>query len=292
MILPYLVFLTMVLQPLQVNELPPPPSISSYVWYAQSLATDHDQYISFCKEEGVSVLYVQYNPHVDLEIYSQFIGRAHLENIRVQLLDGAPDWSTESGKIKLDEDLNWLKTYQASVKENEQFDGLHLDVEFYLLDPPLDKDHRTIESYMALIDRANGFCEDNQLTLSCSVPFWLEEIKLDDTWPYKNLAEWHVHHVPYTVVMAYRNITFGPNSISRLVRDELEYAKASGNQVIIGLETSPSEEGDHISFNHLTKRDLERTLSTLNIFFSQNDAFGGFAIHHLPSWIKLYASDS
>lgn len=289
MIVAYLLYLSMLMNAISIDDIPKePPILSSYIWYADGLDTKLDDYINFCQERHVTSLYVQYSDSVDNHVYKRFITKAHEAKMTIHLLDGAPDWCLENKENILTNRLSWLEDYQSTASSQEKFDGLHLDIEFYLLNLNSIEEQAAVERYMSLIKTANIFCDDHNLDLSSSIPFWFDEVSISTAEGSENLAQWHIQQVPYTVIMAYRNITFGRNSIASLVKEELDYAQESEHHILIALETAISNEGDHISFYNSSKLDLDKALLSLTIFFSQYDSFKGFAIHYLDTWMVLY----
>lgn len=83
------------------------------------------------------------------------------------LLDGAPDWVLAEKQGKLHQFIDWVNTYNNSVPPGERFNGIHLDVEPYVLPQWRSDPDKMLGLWM---DTISGFVQqvkaDTQLPVS------------------------------------------------------------------------------------------------------------------------------
>jgi len=85
-------------------------------------------------------------------------------------------------------------------------------------------------------------------------------------------------------VMAYRNSSAG---ILDVAQTALSESKAAGKPIRLGVETLPSEEGEHISFAEYNEEYMEKQLAEVRRLTSTNPSFAGIAIHDYAGWRKM-----
>lgn len=263
------------------------PYLATYLWDTSSIETQAEEYLTFSVNNHVTDIYLQYNQDIDINIIRSFIQKSHAKSINVHLLNGAPNWAQSNNKHLLTNTLDWLNTYQSSSMDNSQFDGLHLDIEYYLLDLNDESTKEAIIEYQNRITEAALFCDSNNIELSTSIPFWFDKIQIDGDLYYNNLAEWNISTVDNTVLMAYRNFLFGSNGIIDIIGKEMEYGEKNNANVSIALETRQSQEGNHLSFSGIDDIVLINTIKLINFYYASNSSFKGFAIHHIETWMEL-----
>lgn len=276
-----------------------------WVWDARILLKDDQtrKLLQFCKEEGVATLYLSaYNlePHMD-RLYRQFNRQAHREGLVVHALAGDPRW----GKSRYHEvPLTWVSNVLQFNQEGapeEGFDGIHTDVEVYLLSKSwAERPAELLGGYLDLNSEIAALLKSDppsgskpgrkSLLFGVDIPFWFD----DDT-SYRIL--WHnqiktpTAHVLDTVdtvtVMAYRNFAEGADGTVRLIHLELNYADSIGKEVVIGQETQENLFPAYVTFGGTSCESLRRELGKIQKAIGHRPSFGGFAIHHYESYRKL-----
>ncbi len=251
--------------------------------------------LQFCRSHRIGLLYLfAYNlkPPMD-RTYREFNRQAHQAGLKVHALAGDPRWGlTRYHGVPLQwvEDVRQLN--QASAPE-ERFDGLHTDIEVYLLSKSWSE--RPAELLGGYLDLNQKIMETLQtdpepLYFGVDMPFWF-----DDDPNYRILwngqikpASYHViDTVDAVTVLAYRNFAEGPDGTIRLVSLEMNYADKVGKKVYIGQETQEELFPAYVTFGGGTCADLERELAKVKEALGSRPSFGGFAIHHYESYRKL-----
>ena len=266
-----------------------------WVWNARVVldaqATSH--LLQFCRRHQMDTLYLSaYNlePPMD-ERYRQFNRLAHRAGVAVHALAGDPRW----GKPQFHHlPLQWVESVRqlnARSAEGERFDGVHTDVEVYLLSKTW-KEHPEVllGGYLDLNAEIAQQMAGDPLIFGVDIPFWFD----DDT-SYRIL--WHgnikvpTQHVLDTVdtitVMAYRNFAEGSDGTVHLVSLELDYADRIGKPVVIGQETQTDLYPGYVTFGGTSCKVLLREIAKIQAAVGHRPSFGGFAIHHYESYRKL-----
>ncbi|MGD8192832.1 hypothetical protein ACQCN2_22970 [Brevibacillus ginsengisoli] len=255
-----------------------PVLLATWLWDASLIQKDPTGVISCLKDEDIRYLYLYIDRTIPMDQYRSFIRNASNEKIAVFALQGDPGWAMAEGRKKSDELKEWLIHYRRDVKEEEQFAGIHLDVEPYLLPDWKTNQTQIVVAYQSLIEGWKKEAMNYQQGLGLDIPFWYDEIKL----PQQTLAEWIMDKADSTTIMSYRNFIEGPNGILGITSFEREYAEKKGKKLFLALETEPSHEGDHVSFD-----SYQVLKDTTDKLWEKGYGVKGISIHHYSSLMKL-----
>ena len=232
-----------------------------WVWEAKQIlasATKTDEFLDFCRRNGIVDIYLalESNPSLDAkqfqiatpQLYHVFLARAHANGVRVEVLIGAPEWAAAKYHPRA------MSAVEAVLKFNRQapgrscFDGVHLDIEPYVLVGFADLDYRQqlLGEFLDLIAECVARVRtDPHLLLTVDVPWWFypvlshERIQLSVSFAggVKTIGE-HLSDLLNTVtLMDYRNRAGGANGIVACATPALTYAARQHKRVVIGLET-------------------------------------------------------
>lgn len=260
---------------------------STWLWNTVEIIENKEEIIGFFKTRGVDEVYLQVNPSVGTKHYHQFIAMASAENIDVYALDGAPNWVTVKGHPSFIAFYDWLEAYQLEASESQRFRGVHLDVEPYLLSGWTTAYGKTVLNYQKMVVEAVGRSRGLQLPLGMDVPFWFDEKSYNNEFGKGNLAQWVIGQTDEVGVMAYRDQAVGPNGIIELTKNEMDYALSAGKKVKVGVETSPSAEGDFLTFHEEGEEFMLEELARVCAEYGTYSSYKGIAIHHYGSWKAL-----
>lgn len=181
--------------------------------------------------------------------------------IAVAALGGDPGWTLDH-----DAALRWAERVTAGAP----FDGVHLDVEPWVLPDWPQQARRLMDSYAALIATvaARG-------PLAVDVVPWLAD-------EHRGALAHVVRHCDAITVLAYRDRA---QRILTDVRDIQEICRAVGRRYRIGVETQPVGPSlpSGVTFGDDGSAAMARELSSV-VSGIDDDLFEGFAVHHLDSW--------
>ncbi|GFP74554.1 amidase [Clostridium fungisolvens] len=260
---------------------------STWLWDTQQIVKNSDNILNFAVANNVKNIYLQVNYSLNLDYYKSFIKKASSKNISVQALDGDPDWVSDGGVYKQQQFFDWVTKYQKSALANEKFNGVHLDVEPYLNTQYSQNMNGVLANYQSLLLNAVSNTNALGIQLAIDIPFWFDGVTYNTKYGTGNLAEWIIKNVKNVVIMAYRDTAAGTNGIISVVSKELSLGKQYGTTVTVGVETQKSSEGDNISFYEEGQAYMNQELNKVYTSYSGNSSFGGFAIHHIMSWMVL-----
>ena len=244
-----------------------------WVWGADPAT----EVITWATRQNVSEVFVYVAPSVltdgGLARLQDLKEQAVAQRIKLRALGGEPGWVTDHAAA-----LAWQRT----VVTTGLFDGIHLDVEPYLL-PGWTTDLQATETaFLKLLDRMKAA---STLPLEADVPFWFGQFQVGR----KNLADEVLRRVNGVTVMSYRDTATGPNSMLSISQDWLVRGKAAGKRVRLGAETGPLSDCLHCTFHEEGAAALTLELAKVDAATRQTAAFGGIAVHHYGSWRTLPA---
>lgn len=254
----------------------------TWIWDSSILKQDQDQIINFAKMKGVTSIYLQVDRDMDPAIYESFIRKAKSEGIRVEALEGRPEWANKSKQEDIQKFIAWVKTYNSSVSPEASFAGLHFDIEPYSLSG-WTKDNKTIlESWMNNLRLIEKETKGSGLKIAMDVPYWLNTIKV----PGKDysMSAWLLEKFDCLVIMNYRNHALGNNGIVENAQAMLREASTLKKQVVVAVETAKSSEGPRISFYSMSSGAMEKELQSAHNQLTRYASYAGFAIHEFKSW--------
>lgn len=258
-----------------------------WVWRTQAIVADsaqRDALLAMCESEQISDVFLQLLPPKkgrlrsasDLAEMLPLIAALHDKGVRVQALDGAPEFALKAHHAEV------LATTRAVIESNrkssaaERFDGIRFDNEPYLLPGFAGPQKESIlRDYLEILDRVHVMTMAAKLPLGADIPFWFdghdrfqEPIARLDGRP---LSELVMDRVENIAIMAYRTSVYGPDGVIAHCLDELEYAELTGKEVLIALEsvrlpdetlqefTPGAAEGDFLLLRSIGKGKLRAT---------------------------------
>ncbi|WP_338753658.1 amidase [Bacillus sp. FJAT-52991] len=275
----------MIKQNVAASEQPTPKA--TWLWDTAEIVSNKDQLLNFMKQNQVTDVYLQINKDIPASAYKAFIQQASVNDIKVHALDGAPSWVSSTGLASQKKFFDWVQDYQLHALPEEQFSGIHLDVEPYLYAGWKKKYQQTVQSYQSLLLEANQRAQQLGLPLAADIPFWFDSRFYDNQFGKGKLSDWVIAHTDSVTIMAYRDQALGSNGIVKLVEDEINYAASINKKVSIGVETLASQEGEFISFYEEGQAAMWEQLQIVQSSYESLPSFDGFSIHSLQGWMNL-----
>jgi hypothetical protein len=208
----------------------------------------------------------------DLGRLQEMKRRADAAKVKLTALGGDSAWTTDHAAA-----LAWQKT----VVTTGIFDGIHLDVEPYLL-PAWNTDLQATEAaYLKLLDTMRA---GSTLRVDADVPFWFGQYKVGGA----NLADEVLKRVNGVTVMSYRDTATGPNSMLAVSQDWLTRGAAAGKRVRLGAETDALPDCGYCTFAEEGAGKMQQELTKVDAATRKTAAFGGIAIHRYGAWRALH----
>lgn len=269
------------------NALANTVDFSTWLWNTSEIIEDSDDIISFLVKNKVKVLYLQIDCNLENIYYKDFISKATKNNIIVQALDGSPTWVSEDGKTLQNTFFDWLTKYQKTSSSNEQFGGVHLDVEPYCNSQYLTNPNKIITEYQNFLLNAKKICKKLHLNLGIDIPFWFNEVQHNTIYGNGNLAEWIFKNIKTVSIMAYRDTAIGDNGINKIAETEMNLCKKYNVKATIAVESGNVPDTPYITFFEEGQSYMYNQLNDVYLNYSTNSSFSGFAIHYLDSWRNM-----
>jgi len=257
----------------------------TWIWDSRMIEKDQDQMLAFARDHDVTAIYLQFNRDVALNAYADFIRSANEKGIRVEALAGRPDWARKSNQDQIKTFIAWTLQYNESAELEERFDGLHFDIEPYLLSEWNANNKIILEEWIHNLRMIEQETSGSGLKITLDVPFWLPNLKVPDT--EYSFSAWLLDKFDCLVIMDYRNYALGKNGIVDNAHAMVREASARNKQAIVAVETAKSSEGDHVSFYSKSVDFMKHELQTAHQELSRYAGYAGMAIHDYKSWVSM-----
>ncbi|KGX91105.1 hypothetical protein N781_05255 [Pontibacillus halophilus JSM 076056 = DSM 19796] len=257
---------------------------ATWIWDTSSVEESPQEVVEFAKQEGINRIYV----HVSTkdfrpEQYRDFIEEAGKRDIEVFALGGDPNWALSKHKRTVQGFASIVQTYNENVPEEAQFQGIHVDIEPYLLPKWEGNQEQVVKDWMGNVEAlVQQVKEDDSLMVSGDFPFWIHKITVpngDET-----LSNWMLGQLDSMTVMAYRDQATGPNSIKSIVTPLMEEASDNNHSLVVAVNIINTSEGDHTTFYGKGSEALTSELTKLNKELRKEAGYAGIAIHDYKNW--------
>ena len=217
-----------------------------WIWDLSRINGKEQEIFSYLKSLNFKRVYLQINE--DLEKLIPFLELAKANEIEVFALDGDPSYVINPQplikRIQMVRELNLKKKY---------FKGFQVDIEPYLFkDFNLNKNFY-VEKYISLIKTLKTLA-NNTFELSVVIPFWFDEIYLNNT----PLAFYVIDIADEVVIMSYRT---NLDEIIEITESELCYASSLNKPVYLALEVNKLPDEEHFL---VKKEEVLRNLIKIN----------------------------
>lgn len=258
-------------------------TLATWLWDTSSIIDSPDTILQFLNDNNATVLFLQIDKKLDEDYYRKFITKAKDYNISIYALDGRPDF-IYIDKSEYQSFFDWITDYQNTAQTSEKFQGIHLDVEPYLLENWEENKDEIIPNYQNLILDATEKSEMLNLAIGFDLPFWFDSIMYENNYGVGNLAEFVIMNSDEVAIMAYRNSS---DKVIELSKDEVIYSEKYKKKIFVGVETLPSNEGAFITFFDKPLSYFNAELEKIKSEYISSDAFNGIAIHDIAGWRQL-----
>lgn len=196
--------------------------------------------------------------------------RTRAAGIRLSALGGDPSWALDAKSA-----VAWRKRATATGL----FDGIHLDVEPYLLPGWTRNQPQIVQGYLAMLEAVRAAGPE---PLEADVPFWLATVPAGAG----NLADAVIARVDAITVMSYRDSATGVVGVGA---DLLARGQSASRPVRLAAETQPLADCGYCTFAAQGRSTLGKQLSTVDTAAARYTTFNGVAVHDYDSWTRLPA---
>ena len=291
-----------------------------WVWDASVIsdAKARAALFEFCARKNVSVIYqsvgdifapTQFAPddarHITAPQLSAFVEAARVRQLRVEALDGDPQFALSAHHAEALGILNKALDYNAAATPKARLDGFQWDTEPYVLPAFSQGAEQKQAVFTQFLDSMKEMRDAVQkrptLRLSFCIPWFFDLPENELAWNGATKAPaFHLIDLLQSlpegemVLMSYRDRALGANGTIEISRGEIEYAAQSAPQVRvwIGQETQDVK-GDppSITFYQEGESALNEAMRQIETAYAKAPGFGGVAIHFYNSYSDLKPGD-
>ncbi len=208
----------------------------------------------------------------DPEQYREFLERAHHLGLTVDALAGTPEWAAHENHPLALAAVDAVLAFNRSAPPTARFDGIHFDVEPYLLVEYADPEDRReiLGDYLQMVfECVERLRSETWMHFSCDVPAWFyavdPNVRQELTVTFRGVAKTVGEHLTdmldTVTIMDYRNEADGANGIIAFGTAALEYAASTGRKIIVGLETSLAPDSAYVFVCGLPPDEFRRRLA-------------------------------
>lgn len=256
----------------------------TYIWHASNVIDEQDKILQFAKENDINLLYTRLDRTQDYTVYNEFVERAHALGIEVHAMGGHPNWALEKGEERLKMFIDYVNGYNKAVPPRQQFDGIHLDIEPYVLKDWSDSSEGVLTTWKDNIELfQNEVKKESDLETSVDLAIWLDDHQIPGQSD-MSFSKWVIDTVDHTTLMAFRDTAEGSNGIVDVSEKEMEFADELGKELIVSVEMKQNENVPHISFYEEGKAVMEEELDKTESILSRHDSYHGNAVHAYEYW--------
>lgn len=252
---------------------------ATWLWDASIIAEQTPDIISFSKEQGVDVIFLQMQDEVSDETYRKFIASARQAEIQVHALNGHADWAYRDKQEEGLAFIERIRAYNAASAKNERFEGIQLDVEPYQLQRWEDEQDSVIAEWSENMKTWTKAGKDAGLYMSAAIPFWLDARQASEG--EGTLSRWVISQFDAVAIMAYRD---SGQQMYDLSKEELDEADELHKDVWIGAELADTHEGEHLTFFRKSISNMDEEIAKVFDLAGSHSSFAGVAVHHYEAW--------
>ncbi|MFD0711804.1 copper amine oxidase N-terminal domain-containing protein [Paenibacillus sp. GCM10027626] len=257
----------------------------TWIWDGRIIEKEQDKILSFASDHNVTAIYLQINRDIAPKVYKDFIRSAKQKQISVEALAGRPEWAFKTNQEQIDKFIAWTLQYNASVGLNERFDGLHFDIEPYLLAEWKTKNKMILDNWIHNLRFIEKETKGSGLKVTLDVPYWLSKVKVPGT--EYSISAWLLEKFDCLVIMDYRNHALGKNGIVENAYAMLREASTLKKQLIVAVETAKNTESDRTSFYAKSPAFMEQELQVAHQQLSRYKSYAGMAVHDYERWAAM-----
>lgn len=246
-----------------------------WVWKTEALLDQRkpreaNRFFAFCASRGIKRVYLAAEfdrsrkggkPHFAVRNpagYRAFLGRAHRRGLKVDALAGTPEWAVRENHAQALAAVEALLAFNQAAPSAARFDGIHFDVEPYLLIGYNDPSYRSeiLLGLVEMVSKCAGLARsEGNLHFSCDVPSWFypsdgierDRLMVKFRGQEKTVGEHLTDLLDSVTIMDYTNQADGAGGIIARGLPALEYAARQNKKIIVGIETF-REDDSKVSF--------------------------------------------
>lgn len=294
--------------PLLSGPLPRPPGRAVWQWDSRQVVADphaRAELLDFLLRDGIRRVWMLL-PHTDADgnfvdgvtslslnrdALREFLAAAHQHGVAIEVLDGAPELALAANHARALALVDAVAAFNAAAPAGQGFDGVHLDIEPYLLPgwETAATREAILRAYLDLTVESQRRLAAAGIAFGVDIPYWWQDAAAAGV-TYggaRKAAAFHcIDRFDAVGIMNYQRDADGEGGMIARGTGLLAYADAGGRaRVYMGTETPAA--GDSLSAAGFL---WEAALAEGD--FRRFSSFAGTALHHYASYRQLLAAPS
>jgi hypothetical protein len=235
-----------------------------WVWNTEPLfdpskPEEANRFFAFCASQQIRQVYLatEFNglgasgsPRLEVRNparYRAFLARAHQRGLVIDGLAGTPEWAVRENHGHALAASDAIAAFNRASPAGARFDGIHFDVEPYLLIGYSDPSYRSeiLTGLLEMTEKCAGRARTAGLSFSGDVPSWFfpadglerDRLTVEFKGREKTVGEHLTDMLDSVTIMDYTNQADGAGGIIARGLPALEYAARQNKKIVVGLET-------------------------------------------------------
>lgn len=263
-----------------------PTAEQEFIDFLNAPHDDNAYAVSRIVISGASAM--DFSSESDLQAMREFIALASSNNIAVEYLSGDPNWvRTGSEERALDRCQNIINFNASTVETNDNFTGIHFDIEPHTLGDEWSQNNGTgVDNYndefqnnfISIMRECKEMIIENEqnLALTAAIPVWYQS-SVQDLWnPFSSSDS----PLDYIAIM---NYTDNENTFTSGVSNNI-----TNTQIPLTFVAEINENNNpSITFYEEGYLEMENMFSNIKSSHGGNSNFAGFAIHYYGPYTTM-----
>ena len=285
---------------------------STYLWGKFDPNTINS-IIDGASSNGISIIYLDIEPYVygtnsvteAVNQLSKVVQYAKSKDVSIHGLIGAPSYAQPLERQFVLKALDIIKQFNAT--QSQPISGIHLNIEFYNIPEFKTATNNTTKNTILTnyLDFHKIIAQEvrniqsriPQFQLSSTLPHFTDFQASDNPIPFinydgSNMSVFEqvakvLNSTPNStiVIMSYRSVPTGPNSIADLVKNEFSLIAKYNTKITIAVETH-NENSTLISLYGKSKKEISDVINLAVEPYKSSRNFDGVAIHEIKDYLS------
>ena len=249
-----------------------------------------DDLFTFCRDTAITHIYlflgeapIMQSSPAYLDQLAEFLTQARQHGITIDALTGNPLWALRENHQVLLEWIGSFLAYNAKRPEHARIDGVHLDVEPYLLQQWEQEKASLKQQYIELMQKCRTLIDGARqplFELGIAIPIFYDREG--------DFERQVLQYVSYCGLMDYYDAAV---DIIEKAMPHITLASQMQRRMVIGVETQDlvqmGQGKRRNTFHEEGWEEMERELAAVAKEFASEPGFGGVAIHAYESYRLL-----
>lgn len=261
-----------------------------WVWQSSTITVPAERkaLLDFGAAKGIGTFYMYAEGIIatQSEAVGVFIDSAYARGCAVELLFGDPAWALRPGHAAVAAIAGQVRAFAQAqaARGGAAPTAMQLDVEAYSLDTYAADSNGNGTQWIEMYEKVSAVLRGSGVGVNACVPRWLDDRPITRNGVTRPLSEWIADASDRLTLMDYVD---KPQPVIDGASREIEYAVATGKEVVVGVETMPGLDPPSVSFAEEGEAAMEATLSAVDAAYRSKTSYFGPAVHNYQTYKVL-----